>query len=107
MYEGLPRDSYRTTIHHDDSDVIPSHGTGRLRSSLPPPDSHPLLEYVQLCGFDHLDYANVGSSVVLRAIETLQSDVQQYPSDWERFAREPTHPTPCGRLPNMTWRCTF
>jgi ankyrin repeat protein len=90
MYEGLPR---------DDSDVIPPHGTGRLRSSLPPPDSHPLLEYVQLCGFDHLDYANVGNSVVLRAIETLQSDVQQYPSDWERLCERthsfyPPWPTP-------------
>ena len=68
-----------------DSDLIPSRATGRLRSSLPPPDSHPLLEYVQLCGFQHLYHANLRSRVVLRAIETLQSDVQQHPSDWERL----------------------
>ena len=84
MYERLPRDSYSTMIQRDDSDVIPSHATWCLRSSLPPP-THPLLEYIQESGFDHIYHANPGSRAVLRAIETLQSDVLQYPSDWEQL----------------------
>lgn len=99
MYEGLPRDSHRTTIHRDDSDVIQPHAAVHLRSSLLPPDSHPLLEYVQLCGFHHLDRANLGSRVLLHAIETLQLDVRQYPPDWERLCERthssyPLWPTP-------------
>ncbi|KAF8557491.1 ankyrin, partial [Imleria badia] len=76
-YGGLPRDSYTTTMRRGDSDVIPSHATS---------ESHPLLDYVQTLGFYHLRFINLGSRVVvLRALETLQGEVQQYPSDWEQL----------------------
>ena len=48
-----------------------------------PLESFPMLSYVLSSGFNHIAHINPGSTVVLKALECLGSDVHHYPSHWD------------------------
>ena len=56
-------------------------------SPLPPSESHFLNEYVLPWGFRHLSHVSPGNRAVLRAVETLHSNAQRHPLEWDRLRR--------------------
>lgn len=81
--EALPQKSYLSWTYPDDFDNAP-HPIQRRRPPFSLSD-HPLLAYVQSCGFQHLGHVESANREVLRAIEALQSDVWLHSREWEQL----------------------
>ena len=89
-YDVSPGSAYRTRIWVDMAVCSVKH----QKSPLPPSELHSLQEYALSHGFRHLAHINSRNRAVLHAIETLHSNAQKHPLEWDRLYRQSRYALP-------------